>query len=567
MHPGLRRVVVLAAAVASAAACNRGGASQDGRGALAVSPPSADVELAATQSFVTAPAVAVTWEVTRVPFAAPTAFPVRFSANGRYLEDQAGRPWRIQADAAWTMSAKATSAQVDTYLADRKAKGFNAFYLMAMVHPGGYASVPNAPANAAGALPFAGAPFLSPSEPYWAFIDTIVDKAAAQGIAVMLAYDYLGWQGGSMGWATEVGALTEAQATAWGTWLGNRYASRSNVIWFAAGDYRPPSGSPLERNVVATIRAIKAAGANQVFMAELNEYDDIPSLEGAYITTTADGPGPGRAMTNSFYGYGPTCHYEVYATAASAYTASPTRPAFMQEGTYEGPNEDNCHIGLVDEVWSARRGRLWSVLGGATAGDGFGSNLVWSWQSFPASLQSPGSVQSSYAFALFAQLPWWDLLPSGAAAGRVLVPSGGGSCASAPFDCVTAAVTVDRSWLLAYYPGSDGGTAAATFSVDLGALSGPSRARWWNPRTGAWTAIATGLAVSGTRSFTTPGSNGGGNDWLLVLDAGANPCGSISASGLYQAPGALPAGSDCGVRAISVTDPNVAGTAHVTVIP
>ena len=37
---------------------------------------------------------------------------------------------------------------------------------------------------------------------------------------------------------------------------------------------------------------------------------------------------------------------------------------------------------------------------------------------------------------------------------------------------------------------------------------------------GAYTAIASGLPNQGTRSFTTPGANGAGNDWLLVLDPG-----------------------------------------------
>ena len=86
--------------------------------------------------------------------AAAPVFPLKLSASGRYLVDQRDNPWRIQADAAWLMSAVATPAQVDTYLATRKAQGFNSFYLMPMVHPGGYGVGPN---NYAGAAPFTGA--------------------------------------------------------------------------------------------------------------------------------------------------------------------------------------------------------------------------------------------------------------------------------------------------------------------------------------------------------------------------------------------------------------------------
>jgi hypothetical protein len=55
--------------------------------------------------------------------------------------------------------------------------------------------------------------------------------------------------------------------------------------------------------------------------------------------------------------------------------------------------------------------------------------------------------------------------------------------------------------------------------VDMTAMAGTTTARWWNPVLGAYTAIGTGYANSGTHIFTTPGSNGDGNDWLLVLDA------------------------------------------------
>ena len=68
--------------------------------------------------------------------APPPTFPLKVSANGRYLVDHRGRPWRVQADAAWLMSSKATSANVNAYLAKRRAQGFNSFYLMAIVHPG-----------------------------------------------------------------------------------------------------------------------------------------------------------------------------------------------------------------------------------------------------------------------------------------------------------------------------------------------------------------------------------------------------------------------------------------------
>ena len=54
------------------------------------------------------------------------------------------------------MSSEATPEEVDEYLATRRAQGFNSFYLMAMVHPGGYASSRRTrPNNQLGDPPFA----------------------------------------------------------------------------------------------------------------------------------------------------------------------------------------------------------------------------------------------------------------------------------------------------------------------------------------------------------------------------------------------------------------------------
>ena len=56
----------------------------------------------------------------------------------------------------------------------------------------------------------------------------------------------------------------------------------------------------------------------------------------------------------------------------------------------------------------------------------------------------------------------------------------------------------------------------------MGAMSGPSGARWFDPTNATYTQVATGLANSGLRAFTPPGNNSAGQrDWVLVLDTGA----------------------------------------------
>jgi len=50
-------------------------------------------------------------------------FPLRVSANGRYLVDRHGTPFRLNAEAAWFFSTHATPADVLTYLDDRPTSG------------------------------------------------------------------------------------------------------------------------------------------------------------------------------------------------------------------------------------------------------------------------------------------------------------------------------------------------------------------------------------------------------------------------------------------------------------
>ena len=76
----------------------------------------------------------------------------------------------------------------------------------------------------------------------------------------------------------------------------------------------------------------------------------------------------------------------------------------------------------------------------------------------------------------------------------------------------TAALSTDGSLGLAYLP------ANATLTVNMAKMRGPTLARWFDPTAGTYTTIATGMANSGTHSFTPPATNsGGGTDWLLVL--------------------------------------------------
>lgn len=58
--------------------------------------------------------------------AADPLFPVRVSANGRYLEDARGKPFLLRGDTAWSIIAQLTKEETEEYLENRRQKGFNA---------------------------------------------------------------------------------------------------------------------------------------------------------------------------------------------------------------------------------------------------------------------------------------------------------------------------------------------------------------------------------------------------------------------------------------------------------
>jgi hypothetical protein len=61
--------------------------------------------------------------------------------------------------------------------------------------------------------------------------------------------------------------------------------------------------------------------------------------------------------------------------------------------------------------------------------------------------------------------------------------------------------------------------ASRTISIDMAALAGPARARWFDPAAGMFIDVPKSpFPNQGTRRFSTPGRNSGGaTDWILVL--------------------------------------------------
>ena len=81
--------------------------------------------------------------------AGAVSFPLRVSADQRHLEDQAGRPFMVVGDTAWSLVAQLSADDIERYLDDRARRGFNAVIVNLIEHK--FAS--RAPANRHGVMP------------------------------------------------------------------------------------------------------------------------------------------------------------------------------------------------------------------------------------------------------------------------------------------------------------------------------------------------------------------------------------------------------------------------------
>lgn len=99
------------------------------------------------------------------------------TTNGRYLSKRTdGSPFFWQADTAWEIFHRLNKTDVDLYLSDRAAKGFNVIQAVAVAelngttHPSYYNQ-----------LPLVNQDPKQPIEEYFQYVDYVIDKAADYG--------------------------------------------------------------------------------------------------------------------------------------------------------------------------------------------------------------------------------------------------------------------------------------------------------------------------------------------------------------------------------------------------
>ena len=373
---------------------------------------------------------------------------------------------------------------------------------------------PVPPANRRGEQPFRRPGDLSvPNDAYFDRAVAFVDRAAAHGMVVLLAPNYLGFDGGREGWWEVLNASgnTREVCAAFGRYLGGRFRDRPNVLWLAGGDFAPPPGSEGEARHLALVEGIRDAGATQLWTGHWN----LRHRGGISTDQTLFAP---LMEANGVYQY-----EEPYRFASRAYDVHPPRPVFLLESTYEHEHPDT-------DTQPFRKAWWWSMLSGG-AGTVWSNHFLWMCEaargtyqaeygdtdravsSWKAELDSPGTRQMQQLHRFFEALPWYRLVPAGPPSGtRELVTAG----QLWRHGHIAAASTPEGDLLVAYVPptGADPGDSRSTSRA-----SGAGTARWFDPVAGTFVDARPLSLNPGDVEFEVPGKNASGlDDWVLVVE-------------------------------------------------
>lgn len=487
------------------------------------------------------------------------AWPLKVSPNGRYLVDQAGRPFRIHGYAHWSgVTVPASLSDINQLITSLKSFRINAVYIDVSEHDSEQASgrtAGNGPQNFNGDFPFTtkigggayagtgysgtydghgyssgttagtvSADLTTPNSAYFAWLDQVLNAYKNAGIVCMLFPAYTGFGGGDQGWAKDLVDNSGANVTSYAQFLGNRYKNQGNIIWMAYGDVDPSTVTNLVSRLNSLVTGIQGTGDTHLWGGHL------PKGNGSPYNDTTIGP---LLNLNSVYAYdyastGNDSHAYTYTLAASQ--ASPATPAFLFDDT--GYENDPYDSPVSNTPTNVRKRKWWQLLS-STAGVNFGNEYMSSGGATGSSgtsgtfaamngngtlfssttgLPSDGHKHFGALGAIMDTIPWWHLLPANVGAIGTLITAGGGTSGNQDF--VTAAASPDGNLMLAYIPPA----GAATITIAASAMSVNYTAWWVDPTDATIAPTQIGTFAPGARSFTTPGNNAyGAADWLLKL--------------------------------------------------
>ncbi|MEJ5022220.1 DUF4038 domain-containing protein [Ochrobactrum vermis] len=413
------------------------------------------------------------------PTYAADLFPIKIGQERRIFEDATGKPFLLQGDTAWSLIAELKREDVETYLQDRRKRGFNTILVSLVEHY--FSSHP--PANAYGEKPFKGDAFGELNPKYFDHAAWVIGRAEELGFVVFLAPAYLGVNGGNQGWFSKAQAAGPEKMRVYGQTIARRFAEFHNIVWVLGGDFDAP-----DRRLVSDLAegiALVAPGALQ-------------TVHSGRKTNTAE-----LWADQPWLSFDTVYTYDDVHAAISARRKAAKMPVILLESGYEFERETTAR--------TIRRNAYGALLAGA-AGQFFGNNPIWHFtgpgistadRTWQEALDSPGARSMTALKRLFDKLPWPQLQPDSEGA---ILAGAENYAASLP----------DGTLSVIY--GDAGG-----FAVQKAVVKQGWKAVWYDPVSGTF-ADAGQPKVDGSIASYMPKqaqNDGGGADWLLLIGSAA----------------------------------------------
>jgi hypothetical protein len=279
-------------------------------------------------------------------------YPLKVSANGRYLVDQNNGPFLIVGDSPQSLIGNLSVIEAAWYMDDRARYGINTLWINLLCNDGtacnsnGTTLDGIAPFNTPGDL-------ATPNPVYFQRVDTIVDLAATRNMLVLL--DPIE----TIGWLDVLRSNGMAKARNYGMFLGNRHRRFSNIAWMHGNDFQTWSSMTDDALVHAVASGIRSADPGKLQTIELN-YPTSASLDDSIRRLSID--------LNAAYTYYPT-----YAQILHEYNRRHFLPTFLVEANYEFEHLPHTDGG---SPLNLRRQEYWTMLSGA-AGQLYGCAFTW----------------------------------------------------------------------------------------------------------------------------------------------------------------------------------------------
>jgi len=430
---------------------------------------------------------------------------LRVSADGHHLQFANGNGFFFLGDTAWEMFHRLKRAEMETYLEDRRSKGFTVIQAVVLAEFDGLTQ-----ANAEGNLPLVGSDPEHPNEKYFELVDYAVRTARTKGMYVGMLPT----------WGDKMGPVllgkgpvifNEKNAYAYGLFLGRRYAKDANVIWILGGDRMPTEHELVWRAMAKGLRA----GDKGRHLITYHPGGGKSSSDGF---ANADSPLDFNMMQS---GHG-SRHFANYAMIEKDYALKPLKPTVDGEARYE----DHPVIFKAENGWfidaDSREAAYWAVFAGS-AGFTYGCHDIWQfldtsrnqpvtfartpWQQ---ALNFPGSMQMLYLRRLMESHDFLRLVPA-----QEMVVAAEELPESGELLHVAALKHSDGRVALIYVP-----AGVLQVTVDMNSVAGGDvTSRWFDPTTGrSFPAVAMQEEAPGTFRLPMP-APGNGHDWVLVMEA------------------------------------------------